>query len=438
MATVPPVPTAVRYGVFISNTSALVAQFLQPSTHANLTPCPRTLLHPPTPTRGALLATRSHARPTKKKNSFGEADLRRVRNRSGFLAGIMRKHGSASTTTTTTATSTAATSTEVEVTSSSAASPAAASAAVVVDGKAVEVAPPAPPTEEEKEDREVAATTAEGLTTSHEAHYAKEDKIEREEEKEEEGDKEGSEEVSRRRGELDGGVVAGVQEGGDRDESGGGDKEGEEEEEEGPLSRRAQKRREDEEVRKLLEEEGGEDLDGGDGGDGAGAAAAAAAASELDRLTGKPREEDVMLFAVPVCGPYMSLRDYKYKVLWLDVFVVAGGGKWILNHCRTPSVLGIFAALVARRNMSGIGVGDIVSVTCDFPGPKRHQLFRTHLTWPSQQVLHCEFVLNMTSSRHSVASYPAAVFSSTGSLRGARSLPCITSEPCGVILAAFC
>ncbi|CAM9943324.1 unnamed protein product, partial [Ectocarpus sp. 12 AP-2014] len=37
-------------------------------------------------------------------------------------------------------------------------------------------------------------------------------------------------------------------------------------------------------------------------------------ASELDRLTGKPRDEDVLLFAVPVCGPYMSLRDYKYKV----------------------------------------------------------------------------------------------------------------------------
>ncbi|CAN0452540.1 unnamed protein product, partial [Scytosiphon promiscuus] len=40
----------------------------------------------------------------------------------------------------------------------------------------------------------------------------------------------------------------------------------------------------------------------------------AADASELDRLTGKPRDEDVLLFAVPVCGPYMSLRDYKYKL----------------------------------------------------------------------------------------------------------------------------
>ncbi|CAN0445852.1 unnamed protein product, partial [Scytosiphon promiscuus] len=73
-----------------------------------------------------------------------------------------------------------------------------------------------------------------------------------------------------------------------------------------PLSRRAQKKLEEMEVRKLLEEEGGAD-DLEDGG-------IAAGASELDRLTGKSRDDDVLLFSVPVCGPYMSLRDYEYKV----------------------------------------------------------------------------------------------------------------------------
>ncbi|CAN0337124.1 unnamed protein product, partial [Scytosiphon promiscuus] len=100
------------------------------------------------------------------------------------------------------------------------------------------------------------------------------------------------------------GSDGGDEEDGDEEDARGGDEGGKTEKE--PLSRRAQKKLEEEEVRKLLEEEGGaDDLEDGGG---------AAGASELDRLTGKPRDEDVLLFAVPVCGPYMSLRDYKYKV----------------------------------------------------------------------------------------------------------------------------
>merc|ERR1711872_56603 len=34
----------------------------------------------------------------------------------------------------------------------------------------------------------------------------------------------------------------------------------------------------------------------------------------LDGLTGKPVAEDELLFAVPVCAPYTTLINYKYKV----------------------------------------------------------------------------------------------------------------------------
>lgn len=34
----------------------------------------------------------------------------------------------------------------------------------------------------------------------------------------------------------------------------------------------------------------------------------------LDSLTGVPTTEDLLLFAVPVCGPYNALQNYKYKV----------------------------------------------------------------------------------------------------------------------------
>ena len=34
----------------------------------------------------------------------------------------------------------------------------------------------------------------------------------------------------------------------------------------------------------------------------------------LDSLTGCPRPEDTVLFAVPVCGPYTTLQSFKFKV----------------------------------------------------------------------------------------------------------------------------
>lgn len=42
--------------------------------------------------------------------------------------------------------------------------------------------------------------------------------------------------------------------------------------------------------------------------------AAEEAENVLDSLTGLPHPDDVLMFAVPVCAPYMALSNYKYKV----------------------------------------------------------------------------------------------------------------------------
>jgi hypothetical protein len=62
------------------------------------------------------------------------------------------------------------------------------------------------------------------------------------------------------------------------------------------------------EISALLAEENVAELpyDGGD--------AAAALLKELDSLTGCPRADDVLMYAVPVCGPYAALANYKFKV----------------------------------------------------------------------------------------------------------------------------
>lgn len=66
------------------------------------------------------------------------------------------------------------------------------------------------------------------------------------------------------------------------------------------------------EIRALLAEENVADIPGE-----LGAAAGdhvAAALRELDSLTGQPRPDDVLLHAVPVCGPWAALERYKFKV----------------------------------------------------------------------------------------------------------------------------
>jgi hypothetical protein len=34
----------------------------------------------------------------------------------------------------------------------------------------------------------------------------------------------------------------------------------------------------------------------------------------IDKLTGTPKNDDILLFAIPVCSPYQTLSQYKYKV----------------------------------------------------------------------------------------------------------------------------
>lgn len=36
--------------------------------------------------------------------------------------------------------------------------------------------------------------------------------------------------------------------------------------------------------------------------------------NDLDYLTGNPLPSDILLYAVPVCGPYNALQTYKYRV----------------------------------------------------------------------------------------------------------------------------
>ena len=36
--------------------------------------------------------------------------------------------------------------------------------------------------------------------------------------------------------------------------------------------------------------------------------------TQLDSLTGTPKQDDVLLFAVPVCAPYSALQGYKHKL----------------------------------------------------------------------------------------------------------------------------
>lgn len=71
---------------------------------------------------------------------------------------------------------------------------------------------------------------------------------------------------------------------------------------ESALSRRALKKKEQQEILSILEEEGVLDEEEGKQAD------------EINKLTGKPLPEDVLLYAVPVCGPYSAIRSFKYSV----------------------------------------------------------------------------------------------------------------------------
>jgi len=71
---------------------------------------------------------------------------------------------------------------------------------------------------------------------------------------------------------------------------------------EAKISRTQRNKLEAREIKALLEEEGFADEEEGK------------AADDIDKLTGVPLPEDVLLYAVPVCGPYSSLERFKYRV----------------------------------------------------------------------------------------------------------------------------
>eukprot|EP01117_Protostelium_nocturnum_P006408 TRINITY_DN2310_c0_g4_i1.p1 TRINITY_DN2310_c0_g4~~TRINITY_DN2310_c0_g4_i1.p1 ORF type:complete len:1128 (-),score=530.66 TRINITY_DN2310_c0_g4_i1:37-3420(-) len=68
--------------------------------------------------------------------------------------------------------------------------------------------------------------------------------------------------------------------------------------------RRKQKEEEQREIQQILEEENVNELEDDE----------KAKLAEIDSLTATPLPDDVLLFAIPVCAPYSTMSNYKYKV----------------------------------------------------------------------------------------------------------------------------
>jgi hypothetical protein len=51
--------------------------------------------------------------------------------------------------------------------------------------------------------------------------------------------------------------------------------------------------------------------------------------SEIDKLTGLPKPNDQLLFAVPMLAPYSTVQNYKYKVKVQPGTLKRGKGKQI-------------------------------------------------------------------------------------------------------------
>jgi hypothetical protein len=52
--------------------------------------------------------------------------------------------------------------------------------------------------------------------------------------------------------------------------------------------------------------------------------------NDVDYLTGNPLPTDILLYAVPVCGPYNAVQSYKYRVKIIPGPVKKGKGLFIL------------------------------------------------------------------------------------------------------------
>ena len=68
------------------------------------------------------------------------------------------------------------------------------------------------------------------------------------------------------------------------------------------ISRHQRKKNEQKQIDQIIDEEGFLDEEEGK------------LADETDKLTGIPVAEDVLLYAVPMCGPYSIFSNFKYKV----------------------------------------------------------------------------------------------------------------------------
>jgi len=69
--------------------------------------------------------------------------------------------------------------------------------------------------------------------------------------------------------------------------------------EEVKVSRSEKRKQEKEEIKAIMGEDGEDDEKN---------------IKELDSLTGIPKEDDVLLYAIPMCAPYSSIINFKYKV----------------------------------------------------------------------------------------------------------------------------
>jgi nuclear export mediator factor NEMF len=81
--------------------------------------------------------------------------------------------------------------------------------------------------------------------------------------------------------------------------------------------------------------------------------------SELSALTATPEPEDVLLYAVPVCGPYASLQDYRHHVKLVPGKMKRGQGRRIytLGGCSYECVCVFFVSCVLFEVLASISGG---------------------------------------------------------------------------------
>jgi hypothetical protein len=60
--------------------------------------------------------------------------------------------------------------------------------------------------------------------------------------------------------------------------------------------------------------------------------------NDVDYLTGNPLPNDILLYAVPVCGPYNAVQSYKYRVKIIPGPVKKGKGSICFTFNFTSSI----------------------------------------------------------------------------------------------------